>query len=105
MFTPGPWEVETQYHDEEGYEQYIKSQAIIVRYKDGGSATIARINWSNPVKGNAHLIAAAPDMYKALKDHCDSCKAVIDMFFGNSNACEFCDFGKALAKAEGQAHE
>lgn len=57
--SPGPWEVITEYMDEPGYEQYIKSQEIVRRFEDGVAHVIARINWSCPVEANAHLIAAA----------------------------------------------
>ena len=73
-FTSGPWEVETEMMKEEGFTQYTKGQEIVTNI-DGQTYVIARINWSNPVKANARLIAAAPDMYEA-------CKSMIDALGG-----------------------
>jgi hypothetical protein len=57
--TEGPWEVETQYMDEPGYEQYIKKQEIVAHTDEETLYVIARINWCNPVEANAQVMALA----------------------------------------------
>jgi chromosome segregation ATPase len=57
--TEGPREVETQYMDEPGYEQYIKKQEIVAHADEETLYVIARINWCNPVEANAQVVALA----------------------------------------------
>ena len=63
-FTPGPWELRT---DRSEYRIYARGQNV--------SGVAARINtdWPFPEqqaeqRANAHLIAAAPELYEALQD-------------------------------------
>ena len=73
-YTPGPWEITEQ--DIFGNGSFICS-------------------WSGK-KADAHLIAAAPEMYEALKRVCKNC----DLFCSMA-AEEKCIVSKALNKAEG----
>lgn len=69
-------------------------------------------------QANAYLIAAAPDMYKALKSaievlqaHCDYCNKAIGKcaLLENKNACtwgQLCNQAKdAIGKALGESHD
>ncbi len=62
-YTKGEWKAEIGYED----------SYIVCKSKEGitGIATVHKKNPMNPASGtteaNAHLIAAAPDMYEALK--------------------------------------
>ncbi len=73
----GPWEVETVYMEEPGYEEFIKRQAVTtapeIVTEDRGESyeakyTIARMDWSNPVTANAELMAAACNLLPALAE-------------------------------------
>jgi hypothetical protein len=52
--TPGPWMVKKYYHEEPGFEQYIKSVAVVNK-----DYTITRNNWSNPSRADLDFIAMA----------------------------------------------
>ena len=105
-FTPGPWEVITEYMKEKGYEGFVKRQAVVRREKGEFQGedtlwTIAEMNWSNPVEANAHLIAAAPEMYEALSELVDLVEGIIS---GDYKPDSFTTQPgrKALTKAEGR---
>jgi hypothetical protein len=50
----GKWKAEITYHEEPGYEQFIKRIEIVQK-----STCIARMDWSNPPKEYAEFIAHA----------------------------------------------
>ncbi len=50
--TRGPWKVEKLYHEDPGFEQYIKSAAVVDE-----DSTIVANNWSNPLEANLDFIA------------------------------------------------
>lgn len=52
--TPGKWRVEKYYHDEHGYEEFIKWAAVVVK-----NYTITRNDWSNPAMTDLEFIANA----------------------------------------------
>lgn len=65
MFTPGPWEISRHHqkinggwpaHYMIGQQDEMYDHAIVLSSEDSGEG-----------KANANLIAAAPDMYEALK--------------------------------------
>lgn len=82
-FTPGPWR--------------ISGQGTI----RAGDGWIGSVHWRNRA-ANAHLIAAAPDMYAALKALIEA-----DANFGEdgfaARATAFTAAAVAIAKAEGQS--
>lgn len=63
--TPGPWKIDTQ------MPQWVSAPIIIGTGWTGGERIIAKAFYHQgsedpEVDGNAHLIAAAPDLYEAL---------------------------------------
>lgn len=106
QFTPGPWVVDEDYEDEE-------QQAIgIVKEGRGYIAGIHILASCNNGEGftaedraNAHLIAAAPAMYEALKALVDVFPSVVKMTpYGVSmDISKLHDNAKAaLSQAEGR---
>ncbi len=104
-FTPGPWSLES---DDNGYAEafrrYAGADAIQV---SGDHWTVAvALDDGPPGQANAHLIAAAPELYEALK-------AITDCYgVGQRDPAKFLehvhDFmmeGRAaLAKARGETN-
>ena len=97
QFTPGPWKAMP--------DRSRNMFAWSVEGAKGVVPTIARlslIDACEEIEGNAHLIAAAPAMYEALKEWCDYYAAYnpirdkrIEPFIQLTR--------KALAQAEGKA--
>ena len=58
-WTPGPWKVE---------EPFVSIGCWDIKNNEGNEVTKIWAKGSNHAKANAHLIAAAPEMYEALKD-------------------------------------
>ena len=56
------------------------------------------MSYSGHSEADRNLIAAAPDMYEALKGFCDLC----DLKNTAPELCEVCKAKAALAKAEGK---
>ena len=98
-FTPGPWDIDPKNTD----EVYAGNGMIAVAECDGQS-------WDQ-IEANAHLIAAAPDLYRAAEyfewcadgngdgtaNHCAVCEA--HQMNGHSPQCWL---GNVLAKARGE---
>ncbi len=82
-FTPGPWTAT------------LGMRTIRVKRGDRFTA----IGMDAQAECDANLIAAAPDMYEALKGVCNICE------YGLGVTCGQCPVPKALAKAEGLTHE
>lgn len=61
-YTKGPWRISNE-HDEIGKGPYI-----ICHYSGLKERVLATLNHHFPYEADARLIAAAPDMYEALKD-------------------------------------
>jgi len=59
--TPGPWNLHDERND---WHIHSKKHGSISVIPKGG----ANQNFINSAKANAHLIAAAPEMYEALKN-------------------------------------
>lgn len=81
--TPGPWKVHKK-PVRIGFAEYE------IHYSDDGEC-VADVVYE---EGDAHLIAAAPDMYKALKDMLAA--------FGNTENDAIEKGRKALTKARGE---
>ena len=82
-FTPGPWQV----HHENKVCRVIRDEQLEI------------IGWCDVNnEANANLMAAAPDMYEALKNVChNGCReSTADEF------CLHCYVAKALRKARGE---
>ena len=99
-FTPGPWEVKRALRDTDGACDYGVGADV------GGkklciAETFGRVdvNVYPPAEANAHLIAAAPDLYGALKAMADRWEPDC---FGTDRAM-WEDARAALAKARGEA--
>jgi hypothetical protein len=90
-FTPGPWEVDAEdFHEEDGtigitgnlncvdgdVIWYSMARVVVMRNDEGYAAGNA----------NADLIAAAPEMYEALKKIRDRAYAEYPVSIGNQNA-------------------
>ena len=97
-YTPGPWEVINEFN------VYGKGHRLVAAC--GGRSQNYDVENNHIEKvASAHLIAAAPDMYEALKQICNDCdpaeKYCPDSFEEEKRICIDCYIGKALAKAEG----
>lgn len=95
-FTPGPWRAE-------GTLVFI---GRVGDYADNGAAKWGGFNISRApnAEANAHLIAAAPDLYAALQS---TRKRLYDAMIALGSSPEFADAGcheadAALAKARGE---
>jgi hypothetical protein len=101
-FTPGPWkwELSPSWKTEPDKETaiYIKTR------REKIIALLANVDDQNfhgaESLANANLIAAAPDMYKALERACD--KYCIGWTADSFVNCEDCIILKALRKARGE---
>ena len=90
-FTKGPWKVVDNGHFLQISFPWENNPNVIDRY----CRSVADIH-NNDI-ANANLIAAAPDMYEALKADCDNCEGQEHSFY-----CDSCPTGKALRKARGE---
>jgi hypothetical protein len=92
-FTKGPWKAT--------YDSQL--QALIQIYSTEAHLPVAvlpdrgTIEAMSEIEANANLIAAAPDMYEALKESCLDCLLEQD-----KDLCDFCYIGKSLRKARGE---
>ena len=97
-WTKGPWEF-VEGDDNHGHENMEGVLGTILGDLNLG-IHVCRI-WGDindddemiQERANAHLIAAAPEMYAALKELCDSCMG----------ECENCQVSRILKKARGEA--
>ena len=97
-FTPGPWVVSDE----------LRTSINTAPTEDGTYKHIAMVNWckyreysivGEEHDANAHLIAAAPEMYRALTS---ACAAVSDVTHCGGDDCTDCEVGTALRKARGE---
>lgn len=92
--TPGPWEFKSDYPDQDGYKiwppAFVRPRLVVavVRNQDMSPALSGR--------ANAHLIAAAPAMYEALKFVNEKCQ----LYGAHDSAREKIE--AALKQAEGR---
>lgn len=93
-FTPGPWEV--------GYG--LLDGGYLGIWKSGSETVVARISptdrETDEDKANAHLIAAAPDMYAALEEARDICCADN---CGSYHTRTYKEWTALLSKARGES--
>ena len=85
-WTPGPWRV-------------LNDEAIKVASSDGSLATVTHIHLrgrrdTSEVEANAHLIAAAPDLYAALE--------MAQLWLSVDGRFDMQGINAALAKARGE---
>ncbi len=94
-WTPGPW----KYRD--GKEKYAKGSqwhyGFLICSTDGEQIAQTSGRYDGTDEPNARLIAAAPELYEALKNMLDKYGC------GTALKCPDCDQARAaLAKAEGE---
>lgn len=87
-FTPGPWS-----------EQAIAAALRAAHKHDGSWIEELGDGENMPDEDDAHLIAAAPEMYQALTL---ACAAVADVTHCGGDDCTDCEVGTALRKARGE---
>lgn len=93
-FTPGPWLVKDGFTEE--FEVYAETPDNFGYYE------IAEIKcMDGETSPNAHLIAAAPDLYEALENAAKLLKYVVEEYPGHAPDLHKCN--AALAKAEGKS--
>lgn len=95
-FTPGPWLLDVGFDGSGDFNQYWQVH-------DGSDAVVCSTSFcmAGNKEGNAHLIAAAPDLYEALKS-CLNFMENTESELGFS--LESADQARAaLAKARGEA--
>ena len=95
--TPGPW---SAHYNNEGLTVFSPDN-VTVAYVDYDECE------ERPVEANAHLIAAAPAMYEALRNAAEwlndmSCEHGTEQDDGMSKDCVVCQVNAALAQAEGR---
>ena len=96
-FTKGPWKAAYDSQLQTLIEIYNTEDRILVAVlPDRGT-----IEAMSEIEANANLIAAAPDMYKALECACD--KYCIGYAGDSLVKCEDCVILMALRKARGEA--
>ena len=92
-FTPGPWKATYDSQLQAAIEIYnTEDRTMVATLPDRGT-----VEAMPEIEANANLIAAAPDMYEALKESCLDCLLEQD-----KDLCDFCYIGKALRKARGE---
>ena len=92
-FTPGPWLI--------GEDQCVDETWSIVT--TSGGSIIANVNDRHDRKANAHLIAAAPDLYEALEKLRSYSDAIAAGRINYRPGDHIAVADAALAKARGQA--
>lgn len=96
-FTPGPWVIDAGFDGSGNFNQYWQVH-------DGSDAIVCSTMFcmAGNKEANAHLIAAAPDLYEALS----RIESIIEGAFPNLNDGEAMrDARAALAKARGETPE
>lgn len=72
-FTPGPWFYRPQPYDDWGWVRDGNGRMVAqARAPEAGELEDYRASDTDPYEANARLIAAAPDLYEALKSLRDS---------------------------------
>lgn len=99
-FTPGEWEIEEKEMScgsmfRYGFQVVCWGKHRRIAYMETGS-----LGDKEEMQANAHLIAAAPDMYRVLSGICFEKSARCCNYAPES--CEVCSIRKALKKARGE---
>lgn len=105
-WTPGPWTLETAYRDEDLLSVVYVSednQEFPIAEEVGGRRHGADFEDESECVANAHLIAAAPELYEALEE----CKRVLSdlqstQLEGTRTRAAWEKARAALAKARGE---
>ena len=97
-FTRGPWrwDGDSLWHFGKGYHD--KDDPHIFT----GILMESKLMDSEMLQSNAHLVAAAPEMYKELKAHCNDCDGRRFADHYGDDYCGDCKTRAAIAKAEGR---
>lgn len=104
--TPGPW---TVYPDVDGNFFYVAQQDGAPYTPDYSDVCgLSCQTWSgerfNVQQANAHLIAAAPELYEALEEMVERyAPGYHDCIDNGLPECEICNARAALAKARGES--
>ena len=97
-FTPGPWKVVPE------IDGWMADKKVVIKMNDKRVAECwnsrGRKYHHEGAEANAHLIAAAPDMYEAL-DHIQYLHASGAFKLKDEDYIAICKVADALAKAEG----
>ena len=91
-FTPGPWELTHPGPLLHGKRVFAGTKYIGII--DNSDMDVAEID------ANAHLIAAAPDMYEAVKKMCNN---ALDLGYCHMTDCGNCKSMAAIKKAMGES--
>ena len=92
--TPGPWKLRKCLCGKEACKLY-QLDNVGMFYNGSGFS-----------KEDAHLVAAAPDMYEWMKQYCDNCYQENEANVSNfMEECRQCRCKELLAKAEGGGKE
>lgn len=67
--TPGPWVPQKTYHEEPGYEEFIKMAWVDRQIDNKEISTITMQNWSNPVFDDTIFIASAGTHAQSIAEH------------------------------------
>lgn len=103
--TPGPWEVDLDPLVEAGVGSITASKGAICRIFDyAWEQSIPEGASAEEVRANAHLIAAAPDLYKALEKAASEIGAASDSLDSQylKDLAEECNHALASARGEGK---
>lgn len=93
-FTKGPWFIDVNTMFDKVFIMCKENLPV----NCGFIAEMADTNKNR--EADTNLIAAAPDMYEALKEACLDCLLEQD-----KDLCDFCYIGKALRKARGETDD
>ena len=100
-FTKGPWKANFDDYAKSVIDILNENKTVIAMVPDQevhqGDRTILSLE---EIEANVHLIAAAPDMYEALKCACD--QYCIGYAGDSLVKCEDCIISNALRKARGE---
>jgi hypothetical protein len=92
--TPGPWVVQ---------EPDPESKGVGLLIKPVSGQVVAEVDYGPDMAGNAHLIAAAPELLEAIRKAVFALNTARRFSVGDTNSyaiAALCD--KAIAKAEGR---
>ena len=106
-FTPGPWKVEMDmFTAKEGCSEKLMSAQIAELNGDWIAQLWNRqdqnFKGDDTTIANAHLIAAAPDLYEVCETFCEGCCGCDPDKPKTKEEMKYCHVGKAILKARGE---